>query len=167
MQPVRTAQTNRFSPAREQGPSRLLLVDDQPFFLATTKEILTAAGFLVQTASNGPAALEVARMHRPDAVLLDVAMPGFDGFETCRRLRAHPVTSRIPVIFLTASTDARLTERAFAVRAQATLQKGASIDRLRNLLQLLLASSRAPAQRRAPRVAAAPDTGAAAHDCAA
>lgn len=80
---------------------RVLVVDDEPDILSLIEYNLTKEGFEVVTARNGAEALE-RTADLPDLVLLDVMMPELDGFETCRRLKADPRTSHIPVIFLTA-----------------------------------------------------------------
>ncbi|MBF0146123.1 MAG: hybrid sensor histidine kinase/response regulator [Magnetococcales bacterium] len=84
---------------------RLLIVDDQP---DNIRILMHAMGheYLMISAHNGAAALEIARTEpQPDIILLDVMMPGMDGFEVCRRLKADRETVRIPVIFLTSLTD--------------------------------------------------------------
>ena len=119
-------------------PRRVLLVDDQPFFLTMGRNILRGGGYEVHTAPSGPEALKLARATRPDAILLDVEMPGMDGFETCRRLKADPVTEAIPVAMLTATLDPRLNQKAFKAGAEATIMKSVSAARLLNLLQVVL-----------------------------
>ncbi|MEO6324306.1 MAG: diguanylate cyclase [Thermoanaerobaculia bacterium] len=79
---------------------RLLLVDDQPGNVQLLAEVL-AEGFELHGATSGPRALELAARERIDLVLLDVMMPGMDGFEVCRRLKADERTRGIPVIFVT------------------------------------------------------------------
>ncbi len=82
--------------------STLLIVDDLPANLALLIDAASAAGHRVLLAEDGERALRLAAKARPDLILLDVNMPGLDGFETCRRLKADPLTSEIPVIFVTA-----------------------------------------------------------------
>jgi two-component system, NtrC family, sensor kinase len=84
----------------------ILVVDDTPANLAVTSEALTDAGFEVAIAKDGERALKQAERNLPDLILLDVMMPGIDGFETCRRLKASPITQEIPIIFMTALSDA-------------------------------------------------------------
>ena len=84
----------------------VLVVDDLPQNLRLLDAVLSPRGFTVLSASSGQAALDLLREHRPDIVLLDVMMPGLDGYETCRRIRADPATSFIPVVMVTASGDA-------------------------------------------------------------
>ena len=80
--------------------ARLLVVDDEPNILDLLAESLRYAGFDVTTAADGHAAVAAAQTQRPDLVVLDVMMPGIDGFEVVRRLRADGI--RVPVLFLTA-----------------------------------------------------------------
>ena len=83
----------------------ILIVDDNPRNLALLSDVLSGSGFEVAVAVNGLRALQLAKEGSHDLILLDVRMAGIDGFETCRRLKADPATSDIPVIFMTASTD--------------------------------------------------------------
>jgi two-component system OmpR family response regulator len=83
-----------------QAEARLLVVDDEPNILELLSASLRFAGFDVATASNGNDALKVAETYRPDLVVLDVMMPGIDGFEVVRRMRKEE--QRVPVLFLTA-----------------------------------------------------------------
>jgi two-component system cell cycle response regulator len=83
-------------------PGRLLVVDDIATNRAVLRAKLTARYYDVIDAACGEEALELAAREQPDLILLDVMMPGIDGFETCRRLRADPATLHIPVVMLTA-----------------------------------------------------------------
>jgi len=81
----------------------ILLVDDNPANLQMLFQLIEKnVGGKLLVAKNGEAALSIARKTRPDLILLDIMMPGIDGYEVCRQLKADPVTSRIPVIFLSA-----------------------------------------------------------------
>lgn len=83
----------------------ILIVDDTPTNLEMLLDFLEAAGFKVVIAEDGQRAIGLAKYAPPDLILLDILMPGIDGFETCRRLKANPATQDIPIIFLTAVTD--------------------------------------------------------------
>jgi len=83
----------------------ILVVDDVLENLWVLSGILGEAGYDVRPVTGGPEALEVAALACPDLVLLDIRMPGMDGFETCRRLKEDLATRDIPVIFLSASSD--------------------------------------------------------------
>lgn len=80
----------------------ILIVDDSPINLGILSTSLTDAGYKVAVAVTGANAVEVLREIEPDLILLDVEMPGIDGFELCHRLKANPATSDIPLIFMTA-----------------------------------------------------------------
>ncbi|BDB45176.1 DNA-binding response regulator [Mycobacterium kiyosense] len=86
--------------AAAQPEARILVVDDEPNIVELLSVSLKFQGFEVLTASNGPQALDRARESRPDAVILDVMMPGMDGFGVLRRLRADGIDA--PALFLTA-----------------------------------------------------------------
>jgi phosphoserine phosphatase RsbU/P len=95
----------------------VLLVDDQPANLQVLLETLGSLGCKLLVAKSGEAALAIVQKARPDLILLDIMMPGIDGFEVCRRLKANAATEKIPIIFLSA-----LDETADKVRG---LQLGA------------------------------------------
>lgn len=91
----------------------VLVVDDTPQYLAALKRLLGRQGYRVYLASDGETALEVVRREFPDLVLLDVKMPGMDGYETCRRLQAEAATRHAPVIFISGEGDVEAKVRAF------------------------------------------------------
>ena len=82
----------------------VLIVDDAPENLAALRKLMVEQGYQTFVATSGERALKIARRVHPDLVLLDVMMPGMDGFETCRQLKANASTARIPVIFMSART---------------------------------------------------------------
>lgn len=92
----------------------ILIIDDTPTNLGFLVEFLTQAGFEVSVATSGETALKQLQHQRPDLILLDVMMPGIDGFETCRRLKAAETTRDIPVIFMTALSDTADKVQGFA-----------------------------------------------------
>ncbi|MBD2163796.1 response regulator [Calothrix membranacea FACHB-236] len=83
----------------------ILIVDDTPTNLEVLSEALTDAGFDVAVATTGESAIRQIEYDPPELILLDVMMPGIDGFETCNRLKANPKTKNIPIIFMTALSD--------------------------------------------------------------
>jgi len=85
--------------------SKILVADDDVRGLLYLKGLLHSEGYELLAAKDGPTALELADSSSPDAILLDVMMPGMDGFEVCRRLRNHPKLQQIPIILLTALDD--------------------------------------------------------------
>ena len=95
----------------------ILVVDDTPANVSVLLELLGREGFKVLVARDGESALEQVQYATPDLILLDVVMPGMDGFETCRRLKAGPSTREIPVIFMTARSETRDRIEGFAAGA--------------------------------------------------
>lgn len=98
-------------------PSTILVVDDMSSNLAVMVGELERQGHVAIVAQGGEEAIERAAFARPDLILLDVLMPGMDGFETCRRLKAREDTRDIPVIFMTALTDTPQKLAGFAAGA--------------------------------------------------
>ena len=95
----------------------ILIVDDTPTNLDVISEALSDAGYTVAIATSGERALKQLERRSSDLILLDVMMPGIDGFETCVRLKANPKTCDIPVIFMTALSDADSKIKGFEVGA--------------------------------------------------
>jgi CheY-like chemotaxis protein len=83
----------------------LLVVDDTPENIDLLVSMLGRQDLDIMAATTGERALELVARRVPDLILLDVMMPGIDGFETCRRLRALPGLAEVPIIFVTAKTD--------------------------------------------------------------
>ncbi len=83
----------------------ILIVDDTPTNLDVISEALVNAGYKVAIATSGERALQQVERRQPDLILLDVMMPGIDGFETCKRLKANAKTRDIPIMFMTAVAD--------------------------------------------------------------
>ena len=96
---------------------RILLVDDDATNLEALRHALDGRGYRLFVTRSGENAIDVARRARPGLVLLDVVMPGIDGFETCRRLKDDPETREAAVIFLSSLDDARDKVRGLEVGA--------------------------------------------------
>lgn len=95
--------------------ARVLAVDDTPENLKILRECLEPEGYNLLIATNGDAAIKLATSARPDLILLDVQMPGKDGFETCEVLKSQPETADIPVVFVTALAETSALVRGFEV----------------------------------------------------
>jgi putative two-component system response regulator len=100
----------------------VLLVDDEPFNLSLMEEILNR-DYEIRKAANGKQALDTAFASPPDLILVDVLMPGMDGFEVCRRLKGNTATSHVPVIFITAKNEIKDEELGFSVGASDFIHK--------------------------------------------
>ena len=95
----------------------ILIVDDTPLMLQLLSKILTSQGYRVHTAKNGLEGINAARELKPDIVLLDIMMPGINGYEVCERLKANPLTSDIPVMVVSAIDQVFDKVKAFDVGA--------------------------------------------------
>jgi signal transduction histidine kinase len=95
----------------------VLIVDDNPTNLSVLSQALTSEGWRFRVAVDGESAIAQAERNQPDLILLDIQMPGIDGFETCRRLKANPVTENIPIIFTTALADIESKTKGFSLGA--------------------------------------------------
>jgi CheY-like chemotaxis protein len=97
---------------------RILVVEDQDSIRRMIEALVGARGYQVTAASTGTKAIDVALADPPDMVLLDLMLPGHDGFEVCRRLRADPSTRKIPILIISALDDPE--SRGKAAQAGAT-----------------------------------------------
>jgi signal transduction histidine kinase len=95
----------------------ILIVDDNPTNLSVLCEALNSEGFRFRVAVDGESAIAQVERNQPELILLDVQMPGIDGFETCRRLKTNPVTQNIPIIFTTALADTDSKTKGFSLGA--------------------------------------------------
>ncbi len=119
---------------------RILVVDDEPEIREFTTEILRSHGLEVVAVADGSSALVEAVRQRFDLCVLDVNMPGMDGLEVCRHLRAVPFTRTLPVLFLTGIPDTTTIDNAFAAGATDYLVKPVNTTvlwaRVSNLLKI-------------------------------
>ena len=115
-----------------------LIVDDQPFFTTMLRTVLEQQGFRVFVANSGPDGLKLAKKSPPDIIVLDIEMPGMDGFAVCQKLREDAVLKNIPVVILTGTNDPKLNEKAFKAGADITAMKSLSAERLVNMIRLAL-----------------------------
>ena len=114
---------------------QVLVVEDERTIGDAVSARLRAEGFAVHRATDGPGAVDAARMHRPDLVILDIMLPGFDGLEVCRRIQAE---RPVPVIMLTARDDETDLLVGLAVGADDYLTKPFSMRELAARVQALL-----------------------------
>jgi DNA-binding response OmpR family regulator len=108
----------------------VLLAEDEPHIVESLRFLLGRAGFDVMVATSGDVALDTALGARPDVLVLDVMMPGMNGFEVLRRLRAEPACAHLPVIVLTAKSQREDRETARAAGADVFMTKPFSNNEL-------------------------------------
>jgi len=120
----------------------VLIVDDSPQTLGFLTEALEQAGYSVLIATSGVAALGIAERITPDMILMDAVMPGMDGFETCRQLKANPAISQVPIVFTTALTETEHIVHALEAGGVDYLTKPINIDELRARIKVHLTNAR-------------------------
>ncbi len=108
----------------------VLIVDDEPMARTLLRLMLVRAGFNVSEAEDGYDALEKVQQSQPDIILLDVMMPGMDGFTVCEKLRQRQETATLPIIMLSAKTDLDSINKGLLVGATKYLTKPISPDDL-------------------------------------
>lgn len=144
----------------------VLVVDDAPDTLRMLCDALAGEGYTVLVARDGPQALARLDVVTPDAILLDGVMPGWSGFETCQRIKAHPVGQAIPVIFMTGLSDTTDVVTGFEVGGVDYVVKPIRIEEVlarlnthvRNARAAREALARASMQQRPLPLNASPET---------
>ncbi|MFH0984055.1 MAG: response regulator [Candidatus Omnitrophota bacterium] len=117
---------------------KILFMDDEPDQITMVSLRLAKNGYTVVSASDGEEGLKKAVEEKPDLILMDVLMPGLDGFEVCRRLRKNPVTKHIPIISTTAAGVDDIEAQCLAAGADACVRKPYdSADLLSKIRQFL------------------------------
>jgi putative two-component system response regulator len=114
---------------------KILMVDDATTNLQILRETLAGSGYKLLSAKGGPSALSIATRAQPDLILLDILMPGMDGYDVCRRLKADEATRHIPLIFLTALDDATDEAKGLAMGAVDYITKPIHPDLVRARVQ--------------------------------
>jgi CheY-like chemotaxis protein len=109
---------------------RVLAVDDIPLNLLLVKKMLVRFNFKLETASGGQEALDSVARSKPDLILLDLMMPGIDGYEVIRRLKSNPETADIRIIILTALTSGEDVSKGFNMGANDYIMKPIIMERL-------------------------------------
>src|SRR5260370_22932472 len=121
-------------------PPKILIVDDTAHNVKMLADLLAAKGYAIVTAASGQEGLEKVEAEQPDLVLLDIMMPGMDGYEVCRRIRANPEYGILPVVMVTALDPTRERIKGLEAGADDFLTKpvnvGELVARVRSLLRI-------------------------------
>ena len=127
-----------------ESNKKILIADDDARNRKLLETLLSSDGYQVASVASGQAALSAAMADRPDLILLDLMMPGMDGFEVLRRLKAMPDLQEIEVVMVTALDDSGSRARMEAAGAAALLLKPVDRWKLKQVTELLLGGSDAP-----------------------
>lgn len=116
----------------------VLVVDDDPTERLLARDALESAGFVVEEAADGPEGLARAYIVKPQLIVLDVMMPGLDGFTVCDALRQHAATAQIPILLATGLDDVESIERGFELRATDFVTKPISWPQLAQRVKYIM-----------------------------
>jgi DNA-binding response OmpR family regulator len=117
---------------------RILVADDEPALLRLLEFVLGRRGFIIQGVTNGNAAVEVLKAESPDLVILDVMMPGLDGYEVLTFIRETPRLEGLPVVMLTARAQLDDIQRGLTLGADAYLAKPFDPEELLSVVESLV-----------------------------
>jgi CheY-like chemotaxis protein len=143
----------------EAYPNTILVVDDSSLMRTFLTLLLKKQGHIVLNAEDGYRVLKMAEIVIPDLIIMDVDMPGMDGFQLCERLKNNANTTNIPVIFLTARSDVRSRNKALFLGASAYLVKPIGKKKLFETIQSNLNDSIAIKEHNSPRTLTLPLNG--------
>lgn len=121
--------------------AKILVVDDEPDITEIVETFLTEHGYQVMTENNPNNAVEKAKKFKPDVVLLDIMMPGMDGYDVCQQIKKDPQFSSIPVIFLTGKDRSDDMGRSFKSGGDMFIKKPFSCERLLEIVNIVLMST--------------------------
>lgn len=113
----------------------VLIIEDEKLIIFSTQMVLESAGFRVESAVDGEEGIQKAQAARPDLILLDIMMPGIDGWETLTRLKRDPATSGIPVVIFTAREHSRGHQKSTEMGAADYFRKPFEPDELVDLVK--------------------------------
>jgi CheY-like chemotaxis protein len=125
-------------------PATILWIDDDQLLLSFCCHALNQHGYRTLVAADGPSGIETAKTERPDLIILDVVMPGMDGIEVCRRLRADPATKDTPIILLTAFHGPKLSLKGRQAGATSTIRKPFGPEHIINAIGKILGPKAPP-----------------------
>ncbi len=122
------------------GTAKILVVDDEPEITEIVESFLTDAGYKVTIANSGSEAIKKAREFKPDVILLDIMMPGTDGYAVCHQIKKEPGFTNTPVIFLTGKDRQEDMGRSFKSGGDMYIKKPFSCERLLEIVNIVLMS---------------------------
>jgi len=125
---------------------KILIVEDEESLLKLESILLSSKGYAVNGVMDGKAALEAVAANRPDLIILDIMLPGIDGFEVCRRIKENSDTAGIPVLMLTAKKNSQDMERGRQVGCDVYMTKPFKSAKVLDMVQELLSREREPGE---------------------
>ena len=118
--------------------AKILIIDDEENICTLLTEVFSQRKHDVVTARDGVKGLELAKTGQPDVVVLDIDMPGLDGYEVCKRLRANPATHKLPILMLTGKTDLPDAMKGLATGADDYITKPFDVEEVAWRVEVLL-----------------------------
>lgn len=135
------ADTKFMSQKIKLGTAKVLVIDDEPEITDIVATFLTESGYTVVVENNSQKAVQAAKTLKPDVILLDIMMPGADGYETCREIKKEPSLAQVPVIFLTGKDRNDDMGRSFKVGGDMFIKKPFSCERLLEIVNIVVMST--------------------------
>lgn len=121
--------------------ARVLVVDDEPEITDIVEAFLADAGYKVSVENDPRSAVTRAQQERPDVILLDIMMPGVDGYDICEQIKAIPQLAQVPIIFLTGKDRQDDMGRSFKVGGDMFIKKPFSCERLLEIVNIVVMST--------------------------
>ena len=121
--------------------TKMLVVDDEPQITEIVEAFLVNAGHEVHISNDGKLAIQKAKEVRPDIILLDIMMPGIDGYSICNEIKSDPGLANVPVVFLTGKDMNEDMGRSFKVGGDMFIKKPFSCERLLEIVNIILLST--------------------------
>jgi DNA-binding response OmpR family regulator len=121
--------------------TRVLVIDDEPEITEIVEAFLTEAGYNVAAENSAQKAVTKVKEFRPDVILLDIMMPGMDGYDVCQQIKGHPEFAHVPIIFLTGKDRADDMGRSFKVGGDMFIKKPFSCERLLEIVNIVVMST--------------------------
>ena len=121
--------------------AKVLVIDDEPEITDIVETFLTESGYAVEVENSSANALERARETRPDLILLDIMMPGLDGYDVCQEFKKDPDLAHVPVIFLTGKDRSDDMGRSFKSGGDMFIKKPFSCERLLEIVNIVVMST--------------------------